>query len=201
MSFGISRSFTAIAMLVGLTALGLFATGTRGNQQTGSSLSVAPAVLDLIKSQKYNEAITQLEQMLEREPGNGDALTYMATANLYTSRNFFKARDEFQQAFKAGGGATFFVTHSHEMFTTSDVVDYCRGWFHLRKNSVEFSPTEGSHGFKVQASQITEFAINRLSKKAFHIKVDGKSQNFRGRSNTDLEPLLIVGLYKNFKGA
>ena len=200
MSIGISRQLTAIAMLVGLSVVLLGATGIHGNQQKSSPSSVGSAVLDLIQNQKYNDAITQLELMLEREPGNAEAITYLATAKLYRTRDFFKARDEFQQAFKAGGGATFFVTHSHEMFTTSDVVDYCRGWLHLRKDSVEFSPTEGGHGFKVQVSQITEFAINKLSKRAFHIKAGAKSQNFRGRSNTDLEPLLIVGLYKNFKG-
>jgi hypothetical protein len=200
MPIGTSRSLTGITMSLGLTALALFANGMHVNLQTVSLPPVQMTALDLIKSQKYNEAITQLEQILEREPGNSEALTYMATANLYRTRDFFKAQTEFKEAFKAGGGATFLVTHSHEMFTTSDVVDYCRGWLHLRKNSVEFSPTEGSHGFKVQVDQVTEFAINRLSKKAFHIKAGGKNLNFRGRSNTDLEPLLIVALYKSFKG-
>lgn len=199
MTTSISRSLAAISASIGLAALLLFAKATQANQQTVSSSSVGATVLNLIQGQKYNEAITQLEQILEREPGNSDALTYMATTNLYMSRNFFKAQTDFKEAFKAGGGATFFVTHSHEMFTTSDVVDYCRGWLHLRKNTVEFSPTDGSHGFKLQVDQITEFAINKLSKKAFHIKAGGKSQNFRGRSNTDLEPILIVALFKNFK--
>lgn len=197
-SNGISHSLTAIAMSLSLTALLLFAHGIRGNQQTVSSSSVGPTVLDLIHRQKYADAITQLEQVLEREPGNSEALTYMATANLYRSRDFFKAQKEFKDAFNAGGGATFFVTHSHEMFTTADVVDYCRGWFHLRKNTVEFIPTDGNHGFKIHVNEIQEFKINRLSKKAFHIKTGGKSQNFRGRSNTDLEPLLIIALYKSF---
>ena len=174
----------------------LGANGIEASQQTVSS--VEPAVLSLIQRQKYDEAITRLEQVLEREPGNSEALTYMATANLYRSRDFFKAQTEFKEAFKAGGGATFFVTHSHEMFTTADAVDYCRGWLHLRKNSVEFIPSEGSHGFKLQVKEIQEFKINRLSKKAFHVKTAGKSQNFRGRSNTDLEPLLIIALYKSF---
>lgn len=199
MNDNIPRSLLAVGPSVGLALLLLFGKGIEANQQTVSSSSVGPAVLNLIQSQKYDAAITQLEQVLEREPGNSEALTYMATANLYRSRNFFKAQTEFKEAFKAGGGATFFVTHSHEMFTTADVVDYCRGWLHLRKNSVEFSPTDGGHGFKVQVDQIAEFAINKLSKKAFHIKAGGKSQNFRGRSNTDLEPILIVALYKNFK--
>lgn len=194
----VSRSLIAIGASMGLASL-LLANGIHTRQEMVSSASVGPVVLGLIQKQKYDDAITQLEQILEREPENSEALTYMATANMYRNRNFFKAQTEFKEAFKAGGGATFFVTHSHEMFTTGDVVDYCRGWLHLRKNSVEFSPTEGSHGFKHQVDQITEFAINKLSKRAFHIKVSGKSQNFRGRSNTDLEPLLIVALYKNFK--
>jgi hypothetical protein len=197
MSTAISPQSKAIFLCVALAALILLTNVVSAGQQTVSSSTVA---LDLIHRQKYDEAITQLEQVLEREPGNSEALTYMVTANLYRSRNFFKAKDEFREAFKAGGGATFFVTHSHEMFTTSDVVDYCRGWLHLRKDSVEFSPIDGSHGFKIQVTQVTEFAVNKLSKKAFHIKAGGKTQNFRGRSNTDLEPLLIVALYKSFKG-
>jgi hypothetical protein len=198
MAANISGSLTAIGACLGVAAVLLLATGIQANQQTVSSSSVGPAVLDLIHRQKYGDAITQLEQVLEREPGNSEALTYMATANLYRTRDFFKAQKEFKDAFDAGGGATFFVTHSHEMLTTADVVDYCRGWLHLRRNTVEFVPTEGSHGFKLQVNEIQEFKINRLSKKAFHIKTGGKSQNFRGRSNTDLEPLLIVALYKSF---
>lgn len=197
MSTAITRLLKTICACAGLTALLVLANGISANQQASPSSAGA---LDLIHRQKYDEAITQLEQVLEKEPGNSEALTYMVTANLYRSRNFFKAKDEFREAFNAGGGATFFVTHSHEKFTTSDVVDYCRGWLHLRKDSVEFSPIDGSHGFKTQVTQVTEFAVNKLSKKAFHIKAGGKSQNFRGRSNTDLEPLLIVALYKSFKG-
>ena len=198
MAANISGSLTAIGACIGVAVVLLLATGAQANQQIVSSSSVGPAVLDLIHRQKYADAITQLEQVLEREPENSEALTYMATANLYRTRDFFKAQKEFKEAFNAGGGATFFVTHSHEMFTTADVVDYCRGWLHLRRNTVEFVPTEGSHGFKLQVNEIQEFKINRLSKKVFHIKTDGKSQNFRGRSNTDLEPLLIIALYKSF---
>jgi tetratricopeptide (TPR) repeat protein len=198
MAANISRSLTAIGACIGVVAVLLVAAGVQANQQTVSSSSVGPSVLDLIHRQQYADAITQLEQVLEREPGNSEAVTYMATANLYRSRDFFKAQKEFKEAFKAGGGATFFVTHSHEMLTTADVVNYCRGWLHLRKNTVEFVPTDGSHGFKLQVKEIQEFKINRLSKKAFHIKTVGKSQNFRGRSNTDLEPLLIIALYKSF---
>ena len=198
MAANISGSLLTIGACIGVAAVLLLATGVQANQQAVSSSSVGPAVLDLIHRQKYSDAITQLEQVLEREPGNSEALTFMATANLYRTRDFFKAQKEFKEAFNTGGGATFFVTHSHEMFTTADVVNYCRGWLHLRRNTVEFVPTEGSHGFKLEVKEIQEFKINRLSNKAFHIKTGGKSQNFRGRSNTDLEPLLIIALYKSF---
>jgi len=172
-------------------------TGIRATPQT-SNQSATDAVLKLIERQSYNEAIARLEEILERDPRNAEALTYMATANLYQRRDFSKALDDFKEAFKAGGGATFFVVHSHEKFTTADVVNYCRGWLHLRKDGIEFVPGEGTHGFKCPFSDVEEFERNQLSKKIFHIKCGGKTQNFRGRSNTDLEPLLIVALYKSF---
>ncbi|HEX6719233.1 MAG TPA: tetratricopeptide repeat protein [Pyrinomonadaceae bacterium] len=173
-------------------------TGAHHGAQTTNQLFTNTAILDLIYRQKYDDAITRLEEVLEREPQNGDALTYMATAKLYQTRDFFKARMEFEEAFKAGGGATFFVTHSHEKFNTNYVADYCRGWLHLRSQAVEYVPTDGTHSFKLKYSEIEEFKINRLSKRAFHIKFNGKSQNFYGRSNTEFEPLLIIALQKSF---
>ncbi len=172
--------------------------GVQASGQTSVQSPTGQVILDLIYRQKYNEAITRLEQILERTPANGEALTYMATATLYHDLNFTKAKKEFEEALRAGGGATFFVTHSHEKFNTDDVVDYCRGWLHLRMDGVEFVPAEGSHGFKVKYNEVEEFKINRLSKSTFHIKVGGKSQNFRGRTKSELEPLLIIALYKSF---
>jgi len=155
-------------------------------------------ILDLLYRQKYNEAITRLERVLERNPVDADALTYMATANLYLELNFLKSMKEFDTAFKAGGGATLFVTHSHERFSTGDVVDYCRGWLHLRSDALEFVPIDGNHGFKSRYQEVEELKTNRLSKKVFHIRVGEKNQNFRGRSNSEGEPLLIIALYKSF---
>ena len=189
---------SAIIAIMSLIISSLFAPPAHITGQTVAQSSTNLAILDLIYRQKYNDAITRLEQVLESDPRNGEALTYLATANLYQTLNFSKAQTDFQEAFKAGGGATFFVTHSHEALTTDDVVDYCRGWLHLRRDSVEFVPIEGSHGFKVNYNQVGEFKRNRLTKKAFHIKVGVKSQNFRGRSNSDTEALLIVALYNNF---
>jgi len=154
--------------------------------------------LDLIRRQQYNDAITRLELVLETNPQNPDALTYLATAHLYHDLDFSKAKRDFEEALKAGGGATFFVTHSHEKISTDDIVDYCRGWLHLRRDSVEFLPTEGAHGFKLKYAEITEFKQNRFSKTVFHIKVGEKNQNFRGRSANELESLLILALYRSF---
>ncbi len=166
-------------------------------QATAQSAS-SPAILDLIYRQRYDDAITKLEEVLERDPKNAEALTYMATANLYLHLNFTAALEDFKAAFNAGGGATFFVTHSHEKFNTDYVADYCRGWLHLRKDGIEFVPSEGSHGFKISYGEVEEFKVNRLSKRAFHIKFNQKSQNFYTRSNTEFEPLLIIALHKSF---
>lgn len=191
-----SRRFLSLAVIVFGIPIVSLPVATRGGEQS-PQLSTSTA-LTLIYRHKYNDAISQLEQILETEPHNTEALTYMATANLYQTLDFGRAQKEFETAFKSGGGATFLVNHSHESLTTSDVVDYCRGWLHLRRDTVEFAPIEGAHGFKLNFSQVQEFKRNRLSKKAFHIKIGEKNQNFRGRSNTDVEALLIVALYNNF---
>lgn len=196
------RSSAWRAIPISWLAFCLLLTGVRANKpaalQAPTDSPAFAGVLNLIYRQKYNEAITQVEQVLEKNPGNGEALTYLATAKLYHDLNFTKAKKEFEDAFKAGGGATFFVSHSHEKFNTEDMVDYCRGWLHLRRDGIQFVPTEGPHGFKLKYTEVEEFKTNRLSKIVFHIKVGGKSQNFRGRSNSDLEPLLIIALYKSF---
>lgn len=196
------RSSALRALPILLLAFWLVANGARVNEPPALQAAAGGApfagILDLIYRQKYNEAITRLEQVLERNPRNGEALTYLATASLYEELNFTKAQSDFKEAFKAGGGATFFVTHSHEKFSTGDVVDYCRGWLHLRTDGVEFVPIEGSHGFKFRYSEVEEFKTNRLSKKVFHIRVGEKNQNFRGRSNSEVEPLLIIALYRSF---
>ena len=53
--------------------------------------ATGPAILDLIYRQKYDDAITRLEEILEKDPKNAEALTYMATANLYLHQNFTTA--------------------------------------------------------------------------------------------------------------
>ncbi len=189
--------FSSILVIAALPVFLLLTAGAQTQGQTPNQPSTIQASI-LIYRQRYNEAITQLEQVLETEPANSEALTYMATVNLYRNLQFLQAQAEFEKAYKAGGGATFIVNHSHEAFNTDDVVDYCRGWLHLRRNSLEFVPFESSHRFRIDFNQVEEFQRNKLSKKAFHIKFGGKSQNFRGRSNTESEPLLIIALYKSF---
>jgi len=146
----------------------------------------------------YNEATNRLEEILETEPRNPEALTYLATVHLYAKHDYLAAEKEFEAAFQAGGGATFFVNHSHEKINTNDMVDYCRGWLHLRKDGVEFVPTEGTHGFRLTYAQVEEIKQNRLSKALFHIRFNGTSQNFRGRTGDESEALLILALYKKF---
>jgi tetratricopeptide (TPR) repeat protein len=198
----LSPSSPLRSLAIPLLALCFLLPGYRANEtvtlQAPTDKAALAGILDLIYRQKYNEAITQLERVLEKNPADSDALTYMATANFYFDHDFSKARREFEKAFKAGGGATFFVTHSHERFSTGDVVDYCRGWLNLRADGVEFVPIDGTHGFKSGYNEVEEFKTNRLSKKVFHIRVGENNQNFRGRSNSEVEPLLIIALYKSF---
>lgn len=154
----------------------------------------------LIRQQRYADAVNRLEQFLETSPADPEALTYIATARMYSDREYLKAQEAFTQAFRAGGGASFFVTHSHEsMLSGEDTTNYCRGWLHLRRGKLEYVPDgEAGHGFSVPFAEIVEFKQNR-HKRFFHVKLGpGPNQNFRPRSGEELETLLILALYKRF---
>ncbi len=152
---------------------------------------------DLIRQQRYNDAITRLEQALEARPSQPDALTFMGAAVLYSERDFVKAQKLFEQAFQAGGGAAFWVSHSHETFGSDELADYCRGWLFLRKDEVEFAPENSEHGFRRPLAAIKEFKQNRF-RRLFHIKDEDKTYNFRPRTGDENEVLLILILAKKF---
>jgi tetratricopeptide (TPR) repeat protein len=151
---------------------------------------------EMIKQQKYNDAISLLEQILEQRPESADALSLLATSYMYTTHDFLKTLTRFQDAFKSGGYALFWVSHSHEKLGTSELADYCRGWLYLRANEVEFAPEKSDHGFRLSYSQIQEVAQNKVSKRLFHIKDSTRTYNFRPRSGEESEVMLVVALYK-----
>jgi tetratricopeptide (TPR) repeat protein len=183
-----------IALLIS-AALVFSSPPTARAQHTSDAVKAAQV---LIRQQRYDEAISRLEQLLETSPEDPDALTYLATARLYVDHDYVKAEEMFEHAFRAGGGASFLVTHSHEsMMSGEAVMDYCRGWLHLRRGGIEFVPEEGTHGFQMPFGAVVEFKQNR-HKSFFHIKHDSSNQNFRPRSGEELETLLILALYKKF---
>ncbi|HEX8129273.1 MAG TPA: tetratricopeptide repeat protein [Pyrinomonadaceae bacterium] len=185
------KSFNAIV----LTCFALAAGSVQSLPPTQKNDSPA---LELIRQRRYDDAINRLEQILETKPDEPEALTYLATAQMYADKDFLKAQKAFEAAFRAGGGASFFVNHSHEILGGNDLADYCRGWLHLRKDGVRFVPTEGEHGFSLAYSGINECQRNRWSKSLFHIKYADKNLNFRGRTGDESEALLIVALFKKF---
>jgi tetratricopeptide (TPR) repeat protein len=162
----------------------------------------ADVALALMQRRKYDEAITRLEQMLSAKPNDPEALTLLATARMYLDGDFLKAQKAFEDAFRAGGGATFFVHHSHEItkMGTDDLADYCRGWLHLRKDEVRFVPDEESaHGFKLSRQEISELKQNMMPR-LFHLKAGNNNYNFQPRSKDKSEVLLIIIMYKKFIG-
>jgi len=109
-----------------------------------------------------------------------------------------RAREVFEASFAAGGGASFWVNHSHQtVLDGDDLTDYCRGWLNLRRGYVEFAPEEGDHGFRLTYAEVAEFKQNR-NKAFFHIKRGGKNQNFRPRSADQRETLLLLILFNKF---
>jgi len=156
--------------------------------------------VEMIKEERYNEAINKLEQYLDSKPNDPEALTMLATARLYKEKDYVKGIHLFDEAIKQGGGASFFVGHSHEVtkMITGDPVNYCRGWLHLRKGQVTFVPDSSSHTLSLSAKEVAEFEQNRYPNKSlFHIKA-GKEINFNfaPRSRQQAEILLIIVMYQ-----
>jgi len=166
--------------------------------QPSSEISL---VQSLIAQRHFDKAIENLEQSLARDPANAEAKTYLATARVYRGRDYVKGMDTYADAFRAGGGASFLVFHSHEVtkMSTDELTDYCRGWLHLRKGSVSFTSQDSDHGFKLTKAEISEFKENR-QKRLFHIKTADKNFNFSPRSHDEQEVLLIVVVYQKFVG-
>jgi tetratricopeptide (TPR) repeat protein len=156
------------------------------------------AALELIRQQRYNDALNILEQVLEATPAQPEALAYLGTVHLYAFHDFLKAQKLFEESFRAGGGATFWVSHSHENLGTGELADYCRGWLHLRKGELEFAPVNEEHGFRLANSEIKEFKQNRAVRRLFHVRSNKKTYDFRPRTGDTREIWLILILYKKF---
>jgi len=162
-----------------------------------ASQAVADASVAMLNG-RYDHAIDKLEQLLAVTPDDPEALTYRATARLYKQGDFLKAKKYFEEAIGKGGGASFVVSHSHEVSAMSigNPNDYCRGWLHLRKGEVRFVPDRGEHRFNIPFSDVVEFKHNRMPK-LFHIKTaEDINYNFSPRSRDERESLLIVVMYQ-----
>jgi hypothetical protein len=187
-------------MFVFVLVIGLLPGFLAYPQQTSKSRTASAQ--ELMRQQRYGDAINVLEPLLEADPANGEALAFLGAASLYVRRegptDFLKSKELFERSFRSGGFAVFWVSHSHEKLGTSDLADYCRGWLYLRKGELEFTPENSEHGFRLAYGDVREFNQNRLLRRMFHIKDSQKTYNFRPRTATEEETLLIVALYKKF---
>lgn len=165
--------------------------------QTNPSTSTA---LELIRKQRYNEAINALEQLLEVNPDNTEAIAYMGAAQLYSQLRIENAQKYYEKSLQSGGEAIFWVTYTKETLFGGNIEDDSRGWLHLRKGEIIFSPVEGDslEPVRFSPSQIKEIKQNRTSKRMFHIKSGDKTYNFRPRSGTEEETLLIIIFYQKY---
>jgi hypothetical protein len=160
------------------------------------------AARELLRQQRYDTAVSRLEEFLETSPGHPEALSLMGVAYLYRPpRDFLKAKSLFEESFRAGGGATFWVHHSHEKLGDEFLADYCRGWLYLDKSGVRFTSAVPEHSFQLQYSGVKEFKQNRWGRRSlFHIKQASRNFNFRPRTGDEREVWLIVAMYKKFSG-
>jgi Flp pilus assembly protein TadD len=83
-----------------------------GMPEQQSSANLIEIAARMIFQGRYNEAIGKLEQVLETAPQQPEAMTYLATAQLYLEGDFLKAQKRFEEAYRAGGGASFLVNQN-----------------------------------------------------------------------------------------
>ncbi len=206
MKRALNRIFHLLARrpaLAGLLLTFVCLNGSLGLTQSKLAFQFPPAVsmaVEMIKEERYDDAINKLDQYLDSKPDDTDAVTMRATARVYKEKDYSKGVRHFEEAMKKGGGASFFVNHSHEVtkMGVGDPVNYCRGWLHLRKGQMTFVPDSSSHTLSLSAKEVTEIEQNRFpNKNIFHIKA-GKSinYNFAPRSHQESEILLILVMFE-----
>lgn len=184
-------------VFLGLILLISFFSNAIAIEQTNTT---AMAGLDLIRKQQYDNAINVLEQVLETKPNDTEAVAYMGAALLYSQLRIDNARKWYEKSLESGGQAIFWVNYTKETLFGGNIEDDSRGWLRLRKGEIEFSPVDGNslEILRFSPSQIKEIKQNRTSKRMFHIKSGGKTYNFRPRSGTEEETLLIIILYQKY---
>ena len=189
--------------LVSLSFCVVCLTASFGLAQSKPAFQFPPQVsmaVEMIKEERYNDAINKLEQYLDSKPDDTEALTMLATARVYKENDYAKGLRHFEEAMKKGGGASFFVNHSHEVtkMGTGDPVNYCRGWLHLRKGWMTFIPDSSTHSLSLSAKEIIEIEQNRFpNKNLFHIKAGKEiNYNFTPRSHQQSEILLILVMFE-----
>ena len=153
---------------------------------------------NLVRQQHYGEAVSRVEEVLESSPDNAEALSLMGAAQLYGRHDFLTAKALFEESFQKGGGATFWVHHSHEKLGNELLSDYCRGWLYFDKSGVTFTSDSTGDSFHLPYSAVKELKQNRLARSMFHIKDEEKTFNFRPRTGDKAEVFLIVAIYEKF---
>lgn len=168
-------------------------------QPATPTISLARA---MVRNYRYDDALVKLQEALEQTPDDAEALSLVGTVYLYRDKDFLKAKKQFEESYRRGGRATFWVNHSHEKLGSSEMSDYCRGWLLLGKAGVQFAPEASDHGFQATYAQVKEFKPNRLRRAFFHISFpiggEGKNYNFQPRTKDEGEVLLILAMYKAF---
>jgi len=127
--------------------------------QTNISPSTA---LDLIRKQRYDDAINVLEQILEVNANNTEAIAYMGAAQSYSQLRIENAQKFYEKSLQSGGQAIFWVNYTKETLFGGNIEDDSRGWLRLRKGEIEFSPVDGNsiEPLRFSPSQIKEIKQN-----------------------------------------
>jgi hypothetical protein len=167
-----------------------------GAGQSGRHADLKMQGIQAFEKGRYSETAGKLEEIWEEDQSDPKVAEYLAMGYLYGEKSVEKAAPVMQKAIADGGQASFLVVHSHEHggFLHGDVISqFCTGRISIVPGKLIFvSDDQPEHNVTVFPADLTDFSVLGGAPGRIHIKAAGKTYNFRVKSETRKEAVLLT---------
>ncbi|MEO0248175.1 MAG: hypothetical protein ABIN58_01275 [candidate division WOR-3 bacterium] len=130
---------------------------------------------DFFEQKFYSKALDEFNQAKELSPNSAEMLQYLGMTNLFL-KNWREASSSFQQALEIAGQLELAVYHHHVWRQG------CSGSLIIGKGFLQYKPSGGDHGFRVDLDQIEKAGISRYKEaEDLEVKWPDKTYSFQCR--------------------